>query len=83
MARKKLKDVDPEARDVEKLSADYNLEKEPLQTGEKQGRTDWRETIVMGTKLWSVRGMFLLSLIVVLIILAVVAVVSLRDIFSS
>lgn len=81
MARKKLKEVDPEARHVEKLRADYNLEKDPLQTGEQQRSTDWRETVVMGTKLWSVRGMFLLSLFVVLIILAVIAAVNLREMF--
>lgn len=48
MSAKRKTDGSKKPADVHKLHVEYNLEKEPLQTGKTVSRTTWRERVLMG-----------------------------------
>jgi len=82
MAAKRKTDGSQKPVDVSKLHVEYNLEKEPLQTGDTAPRTTWRERIVMG---FGGRGSRLLAIVfwIVLILIAGFAIVTLSSGFFS
>jgi hypothetical protein len=67
----------PGERDMHKLHSEYNLEKEPLRTGNKEPRTSLRETAAMGgdqhTADTRMHGWLSAWMMLLIVILAVVA----------
>jgi len=68
MAAKRKTDGSKKPVDVHKLHIDYNLEKEPLRTGETAPRTTWRERAVMGLGGWGYRSLVIVFWIVLILI---------------